>query len=44
MVEWLRLYTPNAGSLSLSLIPGQATGSSLPQLIPGTVKINKINI
>ena len=30
MVQWLRLHTPDAGSLGL--IPGQGTRSHMPQL------------
>ncbi|TEA30390.1 hypothetical protein DBR06_SOUSAS17710012, partial [Sousa chinensis] len=30
VVQWLRLHTPNAGGLGS--IPGQGTGSHMPQL------------
>ena len=34
--EWLRLHAFNAGDPAL--IPGQGTGSHMPQLRPGMVK------
>ena len=40
MIQWLRLYAPNAGVCGL--IPGQGTSFHVLQLRPGTVKhINK---
>ena len=39
VVQWLRLHTPRQGSLGS--IPGEGTRSHVPQLRPGTAKINK---
>ena len=46
VVQWLRLHAPNAGALGL--MPRQGTrsrkpqlGARVPQLRPGTAKINK---
>ena len=36
VVQWLRLHAPSAGGPGL--IPGQGTGSHMPQLRPGTAK------
>ena len=36
VVQWLRLYDPNAGSLGS--ISGQGTRSRMPQLRPGVAK------
>ena len=39
VVQWLRLWVPNAGGLSL--IPGQATRCHMPQLRPSAAKLKK---
>ena len=39
VVQWLKLHAPNAGGSGS--IPGQGTGSHVPQLRPGTAKKTK---
>ena len=42
VVQWPRIYAPNAKSLGL--IPGQGSRSHMPQLRPSTAKYIKINL